>query len=496
MQSRFDFEDIQAILFTAHGGLRLARHVFLQFGDAERARHWLGRLANEVTTEAHVQQVQAGRGRAESALHVALTAEGLRALGLADDVLDTFPLEFLEGMAHENRSRVLGDTGRSAPGNWDYGGPGAPIHLVLMLYAAGSEGHRGVLEALHARQREHYTAHGLKELARQDTVQLARPGEKLKEPFGFSDGITQPGIEGYHKPSTQGLSVKPGEFILGYENAYGEQPLSPAVPAALDAGQHLPGVGAGAVLKDLGRNGTYLVLRKLRQDVEAFEAFLDAHSRDAREREWLAARLVGRWRSGAPTSLCPAQDDPGLGEDPSRNNCFSYAQDPQGLMCPLGAHIRRANPRDGLIPGNREASLKVVARHQLLRRGRPYHEPDGAQGGEARGLIFIALNANLRRQFELIQHSWLNSTKFNGHFDSKDPLLGDNPEAGPGEVRALHGEAAGTVTIPDFPIARRIEGLTRFVDVRGGGYFFLPGVNALRFLARLPSAARRLASAG
>ncbi|MFP2928465.1 Dyp-type peroxidase [Pyxidicoccus sp. 3LG] len=492
MRNQFDFEDIQALIFTGHGSLRLARYVFLQVGEPEQARQWLGSIVSEVTTEARLQQVRSEGRKVRVALHVALTAEGLGALGLPDAALGSFPPEFLEGMADANRSRILGDTGGSAPVHWDYGGLGEDgqpdeeqaLHLVLMLYAEGFD----AMEPFHARHRGRYLEHGLREVECQDTLLLAKKGERLEEPFGFSDGITQPVIEGYRKPSAHGMTVKPGEFILGYENAYGQKPVSPAVPGALDSGEHLPEVGLGSPLRDLGRNGSYLVLRKLRQNVEAFEAFLGVHGGEGREREWLASRLVGRWRSGAPTSLCPERDDPELAADPSRNNCFSYAQDPQGLLCPLGAHIRRANPRDGLIPGDREKSLQVVARHQLIRRGRPYQERRGEGGQEERGLIFIALNANLRRQFELVQHSWLNNPRFAGHFDSKDPLVGDNPEPGGVAARALGEKAHGTVTLPGFPISQRIEGVTRFVDVRGGGYFFLPGINALRFLSALAAA--------
>jgi hypothetical protein len=199
---------------------------------------------------------------------------------------------------------------------------------------------------------------------------------------------------------------------------------------------------------------------------------------------------MGRWRSGAPLALSPEQDDRRLGADRTRNNCFAYAQDPQGLLCPVGSHIRRSNPRDALIAGKRQDSLDVVARHQIIRRGRPYHDEGlDEHGREQQGMLFVALNANIRSQFEFIQHTWLNSTKFGGHYDSKDPLVGDNPDAvapppeKPGESPVRPEPCS--VTLPGFPVSQRIEALTRFVEVRGGAYCFLPGIKALRFLGAL-----------
>ena len=227
------------------------------------------------------------------------------------------------------------------------------------------------------------------------------------------------------------------------------------------------------------------MLRKLSQDVEGFWKFVEENSREpgqspeehAANKELLAAKLVGRWTSGAPLMVCPLKDDPELGRDPTRNNRFQYGEDPHGLRCPVSAHVRRANPRDTLARDPKE-SIKVVSRHLIIRRGRPYHEKR-ADGSEERGLVFIALNANIGRQFEFIQQTWMNNPKFNDLYDSKDPIVGDNYDReSPGDEPKNY-----TAVVPGLPVRRRIVGLPRFVRMRGGDYFFLPGIRALRYLA-------------
>ncbi|WP_257451788.1 Dyp-type peroxidase [Archangium lipolyticum] len=492
MKQPFETHDIQALLFAGYGELRRARYLFLQMGDVARAKKWLRDIASEeVTTQKALEMRKAKGEKKRHALHVAFSASGLRKLGLSEQVVGSFLPEFVKGMAEEYRARALGDTGTSAPANWQFGRPdegGAQdIHLVLMLFTHGNLDQSGSMDAYHQRHRQRYEAHGLREVFIQDAylqpmVRDDGTEEGSREAFGYRDGMTQPTFEGAPLKPGQSAPVKAGEFILGYENEYGQLPFTPVVPAEQDPQGLLPVLDVKcSTAKDLGRNGSYLVIRKLRQDVDAFERFLSEHSHDpedpegdAARKELLAAKMMGRWRSGAPLSLCPAKDDPGLGKDPSRNNDFSFASDPKGLRCPLNAHVRRSNPRDGLIPGDPKESLKISNRHQLLRRGRPYKDPDGEQG-----LMFLALNANIRRQFEFVQQTWMNNPKFAGHYDSRDPIAGDNHDP------AVEGSDphAYSVTIPAEPVRQRLTGLPRFVHTRGGGYFFLPGIRALRFLA-------------
>jgi Dyp-type peroxidase family len=245
----------------------------------------------------------------------------------------------------------------------------------------------------------------------------------------------------------------------------------PLVAPAHDVAARLPRDKATG-LADLGRNGSYLVVRQLRQDVDSFRSFTEEATRgpdgrsDEQARELLAAKMVGRWRSGASLALAPERDDPALAEE----NDFGYQHtDPRGLACPLGSHVRRVNPRDALDPRpGTEESLAINRRHRLVRRGRSYGESDS---GDEQGLYFMCLNANLARQYEFVQHTWANNPTFNGLRDEPDPLIGPRPGKGT------------FFTTPARPVRRRYADLPQFVHVRGGAYFFLPGIRALRYLA-------------
>jgi Dyp-type peroxidase family len=291
--------------------------------------------------------------------------------------------------------------------------------------------------------------------------------------------------------------VNPGEFIFGYENAYQKFPFSPTVPAALDANDVLAADERDGQRRDLGRNGSYLVIRKLEQDVDAFWQFMREHSRaevdapvDEGRAQWLASRFMGRWPSGAPVALCPLEDDAKVAADPKRVNDFGFHGDPAGLACPLAAHVRRTNPRDAVSNHSEEESLTLTGRHRLLRRGRSYEErggpaavsgagtADGAGGPVRRGIMFVALNTNIRRQFEFIQHTWVNNPKFAGLYDARDPVVGANHEPQSEEPASEFG-----MVIPGRPLRTHLTGIPRFVHTRGGGYFFLPGRRALQFLA-------------
>ena len=269
--------------------------------------------------------------------------------------------------------------------------------------------------------------------------------------FGFADGIGHPAVEGSGIPGTNPYEVplKAGEFVLGYE----------------DETHNIAPIPQPEVL---GRNGTYAVFRKLHTRVAAFRQYLHQHAKDRAEEEWLAAKIVGRWPSGAPLALAPDKDDPELGADPKRNNAFMFGDDPSGLKCPFGSHVRRMNPRDSAIVG--EARL-----HRMIRRGTNYGPPlppgvledDGAD----RGLIFAFVGAHLDRQFEFVQREWANDGKFIGAPAEKDPLVSSND--------------GREFTIPKQPIRRHLKGLPAFVVNRGGEYCFMPGLRALRWLADL-----------
>jgi Dyp-type peroxidase family len=454
-------DDMQGLLASGYGHLQEARFLLLEIGDAGRAGRWLGRLADELTT-----------ARAKSrgtAVNVALATSGLAKLGL-DPALARFSDRFLDGMTAPHRGRALGDVDADAPDRWRWGGPGGrPVDLLLLLYAEDKRS----LSALERRLTG--GGDGLEVVERLDTRWSDR------EHFGFRDGLSQPAIRELDPSDRQAVAA--GEFVLGYENEYGLYTDRPLLAADADPGGRLPLDPQGSGRADLGRNGSYLVLRQLAQDVRRFWRFADQAADGGRGRDALAARLVGRWRSGAPLVLAPEHDDPELGASRvGAANAFDYAHmDPDGTRCPLGAHIRRANPRDSLDPDpGSQASLRINRRHRLIRRGRAYGPPitpeqalreaDGA-ADDPRGLHFACLCGNLARQYEFVQHTWINNPKFHQLYEDPDPLIGP-----PG----------GTLTIQARPVRRRFTGLPEFVSVRGGAYFFLPGRRALEYLAHGP----------
>jgi Dyp-type peroxidase family len=479
MSTMPELEDIQGIIVRGYGSLKGAYFAVLRIEDAAATKRWLSELAVRSGAERPTES--------ETCVNVAFTFPGLKKLGLDQESLDMFSGEFREGMAGtEHRRRILGDLAECAPERWRWGGPGtAGVDLLLMLYAAEDR-----IEALYRSYADRFTDAGLEVIEPLSTIYL--PGRK--EHFGFRDGIAQPLIEGYDDPGPPENTVAAGEFILGYPNAYGQYTQRPLLSSARDLRGLLPEGANGSGQRNFGRNGSYLVFRQLRQDVAAFWRSLDDKTRtpdggqDPAARLTLAAKMLGRWPSGAPLIKTPDQDDPAMADD----DLFLYygAGDPHGFKCPLGSHIRRTNPRDALDPNpGSEESIEVGKRHRMIRRGRAYGPPvaptmepaDILRAGDdarERGLHFICFNTHIGRQFEFIQHTWVNSPKFDGLYADDDPLIGDRGADGK--------DAGGTFTVQAAPTRKRVCGLPRFVHVRGGAYFFMPGIRAVRFLAALP----------
>jgi deferrochelatase/peroxidase EfeB len=211
-----------------------------------------------------------------------------------------------------------------------------------------------------------------------------------------------------------------------------------------------------------------MAYRRLQEHVAAFREFLRQHGGPTRQgQDLLAAKLMGRWRSGAPLVLAPERDDPGLADDPQRNNNFNYAKmDPHGYAVPLGAHIRRLNPRDTAVN---------MQRHRLIRRGATYGPPlpqGASEDGIDRGIAAFVLCASLVRQFEFAQNVWINDPNFKELGNERDPIIGTQ-------------NGTFDMTIPRRPIRKKITGLPAFTTLKGGAYFFLPGIRALRYLAAL-----------
>ena len=421
--------DVQGIVYKGYRRHEYAGYMFAQLAPGAASKAWLRSLP--IASAAHDKSLG-------PKIHVAFARNGLAAVGVPEEVLENLPQELSEGMAA--RADKLGDN----PDTWAL--PECP-DVLLLIYAQ----HPDELATVMKQQRDALTAAG----AVVHPDELAWKFEE-REHFGFADGLSQPFINGMHEtPRGHEHPIKTGEILLGYENEYGKLPASPTWGDF-----------------DLGANGTYLVFRKLAQDVGGFWQHLAAQAEalglDRTEgAHWLAAKIVGRWPSGAPVVLTPDRDDPELA---GANNYLYLEDDPDGLRCPIASHVRRANPRDAR-DGDAKTSLKVVNRHRILRRGRKYGPPasihdalHGRASNDPRGLYFIGLGASIARSFEFIQQSWLINPGFHGLDGESDPI------AGPGGC---------PFTIPAEPYRLRLPPMPPIVTMLGGGYFFLPSLSAI-----------------
>src|SRR5438270_4957070 len=433
-----EFDDIQHLLLTRTPAIT-GRYEFLTFDDPAGGRAWLSELIDRVDSAA---AAQASMDSSRRWVTLAFTWNGLRALGVSEESLATFPEAFRQGMAA--RADILGDTDAAHPDNWVGGLAGEDLHAVAILFARDDAEHAratGVHDQLVARCK------GVRRLSYLD-LNATPPFNYAHDHFGFRDRLSQPVIEGSGEEPTpgSGAPLKAGEFILGHPDEFG--------PVA-DLPQ--PEV--------LSRNGSYMAYRRLQEHVGAFREFLGREGKTPEERELVAAKLMGRWRSGAPLVLAPDKDDPSLAADMQRNNNFNYKEmDPHGDAGPLGAHIRRMNPRD---------TAANMSRRQMIRRGGTYGPPlpEGApEDGVERGIAAFIGCASLVRQFEFAQNVWINDRNFHELGNEHDPLIGTQD---------------GTLEfkIPRRPIRKVLKGLPAFTTVRGGAYFFLPGITALRYLA-------------
>lgn len=480
-----DREDIQGIILSGYGHLYYTNYLLLEVTDRTQALSWLRGLLSEITTATlWAKKADGSTQKPTTTCNVAFTHAGLKQLGLLAKALNTFPREFMEGMVEPKRSEILGDTGDSAPETWEFGGLGmAEIHVLLILNGTSPE----ALDEYQQQLLNEETA-GLTLITKQCGFRVL----SKKEHFGFNDSVSQPVISGLpQKPDQpEENTIATGEILLGYPDGYNIWPLTPVIPKGDDPGNILSDFPNNEIpeFHDFGRNGSFLVYRKLAQDVAAFWNFLAAQNQDDQGNPngdamtLMASKFVGRWPSGTPLVLSPNRDNPQLAD---KNN-FSYIpHDEKGFNCPLGAHIRRTNPRDSLIDFPGEESTTTSNRHRILRRGSLYGPPlfpldDVEQGnlpldiqddGQERGTHFLCLNSDIGRQFEFLQQTWANNPQFNGLYDNRDPIIGNN-------------DGTSTMVIPQCPVRRRVKGLPRFVSVKGGAYFFVPSMRSLTFLTR------------
>lgn len=436
-----DLGDIQGPILRRRPAPYYGTYALLRIDNAADGRELLRRLTPHVVSAA---DWDAGR---DLWIAVVLTYAGLKALGVPPASLDSFPIEMRDGMA--SRADALGDTGESAPLHWQAPYGTGDIHLALTILADTEDIWRQKLALAEAQLSD---LPGVAQLGRSDFAQL--PGGRTT--LGYKDGISFPNIagtgSGAHPSRGSGPEIAAGEFILGYPG---------------EAGTVLPMPHPEV----LGRNGTFVGFRKLHTHVAAFRRFLRENSQDAVEEELLAAKMVGRWRSGAPLALAPDRDDPALAEDGTRNNEFDYADDPNGLRCPFGSHIRRNYPRETDMPVLTDVNL-----HRIIRHGTTYGPllPEGIleDDGAERGIFFIFMSARAPKTFEFLKSHWINDGNFLGLGTEKDPLAGNH-------------DGTGTFTIPKRPIRRRLQGLSSFTLTRGGEYGFMPSLSALRWLGDL-----------
>jgi len=501
--ARVDVADVQGLVRFGYAKLTEARYLLLQVRDAAAARKWCG--------DVNVGTAEYQATAPKTALHIAFSAPGLRELGVSAEVITGFSAEFQSGLARDpSRSRRLGDTGGNAPASWDWGSPDTEPHVLVMLFAQAGRLAEYSAQVQNEEFRATFTVIHDLETSNLDGY----------EPFGFQDGISQPQLdwERKHDPSgdkvTYSNVVALGEFVLGYPNEYGKYTERPLLDASAPGTGVLPFAEDQPEKRDLGRNGTYLVIRQLEQDVRGFWQWVErAAKENGIDRDTLAAAMVGRTTEGQPLVGLSKEAIPGVDDKPNEApNRFTFDSDPEGVRCPFGSHIRRANPRNVDLPGRpgwllprllrmlsltrrifREDITATTRFHRVLRRGREYGPAltveqalrPSAGDDSRRGIHFICINANILRQFEFVQNAWMMGTKFDGLSEESDPLLGN---------RAAVGSCpyTGNFSLPrEGAPPREIGGLPEFITVRGGGYFFLPGLRALQYISGSTTSSRK-----
>jgi Dyp-type peroxidase family len=487
-EALLDLNDIQSfILYPV--AFPHSRYCFFHFPDATCGRRFVKDIA-AMTTDATLPPGAPLNGRKPWEVSAAFTFNGLSALGIPPRSLRSFPLEFQQGMKARARD-LLVDRGDSDPENWEPLWRDGRVHMLVILQSLEEKSQsQGVLsvEALLGMVETSASRYGVELLYVQHAAALVTEGSAGmptdKEHFGYSDGIGNPDIEGEGWPAHPGsgksdgkggwIPLKPGEFVLGYVNESGELPHAP-VPMML------------------GRNGSFLAYRKLHEHVGRFRSWLrEEGAKYHGGPELLAAKLVGRFRDGTPLEISPDSAYPVTAKDrldPSfaaKLTDFNYSQDKEGSRCPMGSHIRRMNPRDSLgFDG------VLVNQRRIIRRGLPYGSwvpektPDAVMDeldrfddeNESRhGVIFMALQASLERQFEFVQREWLNYGNDFRQGNDRDPILGNREN---GSRAVIQGDASADRLRP----MHVCKGLPQFVTTRGGEYFFIPGIAALRAIA-------------
>ncbi|MGP3966531.1 Dyp-type peroxidase [Streptomyces sp. 6N223] len=466
------------------------RLLLIRFGDPWHARLWLRQLRERIATTRDVAAFNATFREERLRLggsdpgtdtmaavwrSVGFTHAGLVALvggsPIADVPRGTTQEAFVQGPAE--RGEMLGDTEDDAPEHWLFGADHTdPVHAVLTVASDRAEDLRTALE----RERREISCHGMTIVFEQAGATL--PGDRSgTEHFGFKDAISQPGVEDFDEPDPERPGevlgkpgtrlIPPGEFVVGYATDH-------RLPAWLPRWMN---------------DGSFQVIRRLAQDVtgwwgQAAEQLKvlkgqGAAPEDATE-DWVASRMVGRWRSGAPVAEYP-DAEPQVPPGPEENNDFGYADDLNGRITPLFCHLRKTNPRDGLtlVNGDVIPEEGAIDGRRIMRRGVPFGPPldqphPDTAGGEhiTRGLLFVSYQSDLVAQFEFVQRSWVN----NDNFPQREPRVGRDGVIGKDSTVSFPAQRQGpTACVP--------LGLKQFVRTQGALYAFTPSLTALGQLA-------------
>ena len=430
-------DDIQALILRSRPEPYVGVHAMLHIDEAEGGRDLLLRMAE------HVPSAAGWTDDRDAWMGVAISFEGLKALGVPKSSLASFPLPFQQGMA--GRAEQLRDVGGNASEHWDEAFKPGTCHVALTIYARDDAALKVALDQ------------AMGELERSSGVTLVGQhafgaDADAKNPFGFRDSISQPFVAGSGVAPLPGQErpIAAGEFILGENSETGKPVAMPEPP-------------------ELGRNGSFVVLRKYESKVGAFNDYIRSQAGDEAAEELLGAKMVGRWRSGAPLTLAPERDDPALGADPTRNNGFDFSKDPRGLMCPHAAHMRRLNPRDSQL-----TIMTDVHIHRIIRRsstfGPKWSRSLSAKDDKGeRGIFFIFISARAYDTIEFFQQEWINRGNFIDLAEERDPVVGLQ-------------EPPGTFTMPQVPVRKRVDGVGTFNQLRGGEYLFMPSLGALRWI--------------
>jgi Dyp-type peroxidase family len=530
MKTTLDLHDIQGNIVFGYGrwGFPLARYLLFKFHDGKKAREFVSALVPLVTSSAPLD-TQNGGAPPPSTTNLAFTYAGLRELGLPDEALRSFPDDFRMGM--KARKDILGDDGPSSPKNWDpVWQDNYSVHMLATINGKSrdelEERYQKIVELLRDSDGDvellkgHRGAGGAEDLQYQSGSAIVLDGKPTaKEHFHYTDGISDPVFKGQGRDSNQTIgagkptrelattaagweALETGEFLLGHRDETHEYPVAP-----------LPRL--------LSYNGSFMVYRKLHQNVGKFTAYIEKASENygkaddspAVKQETLKAKFAGRWSNGAPLARYPDYasamefgeqwknasnvlfSDPDATAEQktaaravyeklkTKRRAFDYGGDIKGASCPLGAHTRRTNPRGSLEfenAGAFDTPGALVDRRRILRRGLPYGESNDRTDNDGdHGIIFMAINTSIQRQFEFIQQQWINYGNDFKLSNEKDALLGNHATDDQGDPigrTVINGNEG--LEQPTFMCG----GMPRVVETRGGDYFFIPSLTALRMI--------------